>query len=175
VRKTSGEDLATLLAELEEILGAQVALHGRVEASLAARRETVRRARIDELVALCGQEQSLLGQLSAMEKTRLSVMARLASAIGPRESGALTLARAAEAAAPEQRDRLLALRDELRERAARARRESTVVRAAMDALNRHMVGILQTVRSALSGARVYERRGQVALGAQLDFSVDVRS
>jgi len=163
------------LAELEEILRAQVALHDRVEASLAARREAVRRARIDELAALCGQEQSLLGQLSALEKARLTVMARVAGAIGPPESGALSIESVAEAAAPEQRERLLALRDDLRVRAARARRESTVVRAAMDALNRHMVGVLQTVRSALSGARVYERRGQVALGAQLDFSVDVRS
>ena len=56
-----------------------------------------------------------------------------------------------------------------------ARRGSSVVRMASEALNRHMIGVLQTVRSALSGAGVYERKGQVALGAQLDFSVDVKS
>lgn len=81
----------------------------------------------------------------------------------------------AEVMSEEQGARLIELRDMLRDLVKQVRRGSSVVRIASEKLNRHMIGILQTVRTALSGAGVYERKGQVSLGAQLEFSVDVRS
>ena len=38
-----------------------------------------------------------------------------------------------------------------------------------------MSGIVQTVHSALSRARVYSRRGQINLGVQLESSLDLKS
>ena len=71
--------------------------------------------------------------------------------------------------------RLAALADQLRATVEDVRRVSAVVRKAGDALARHMSGLMQTVHSALSRARVYSRRGQLATGAQSRFSIDVTS
>jgi len=72
-------------------------------------------------------------------------------------------------------DEMTTLAGALREATAKVRRESSIVTAAAEALSRHMTGIMQTVNSALSRVGVYERRGRIAVGAQMDFCVDLKS
>jgi hypothetical protein len=88
-----------------------------------------------------------------------------------------TLSRLLERAASDddQRVRLLGVASELREAIAAARRGSSIVRDAATALARHMAGIQQTVHSALSRARVYERRGRLNLGSSMPAALDMKS
>ena len=67
------------------------------------------------------------------------------------------------------------IRDELNKMVIDIRKSSSVVRLAMEKLNQHMIGIKQIVYSTLSRAGVYGSRGQVALGTQLEFNVDIKS
>ena len=55
------------------------------------------------------------------------------------------------------------------------RRESSIVAAAAQALARHMSGIMQSVNGALSRVGIYERRGRIAVGSQLDYCIDMKS
>lgn len=168
-------DIETLLAELEENLRAQLARHHRLASALEAKREAIRTAQIDALAGICAGENEQLQHLGELEKRRLGLIGTLTERLEPDAAAPLTISDIAARTGAEQARRLLALRDELRETVKSVRRQSSVVRAAMESLNRHMIGILQTVRAALSGAGVYERRGRVSLGAQIDCSVDVRS
>ncbi len=70
---------------------------------------------------------------------------------------------------------MLQLSDELRSTIEEVRGSSRIVRAAADALARHMGGLLQTVQSALSRARVYSDQGRIATGAQYQFCLDLKS
>jgi hypothetical protein len=70
---------------------------------------------------------------------------------------------------------LAAYADQLRSLIAEVKRQSSIVRNAAEALSRHMSGIVQTVHSALSRARVYSHRGQINLGVQLESSLDLKS
>ena len=87
----------------------------------------------------------------------------------------MPVAAIAESVDEPDRTRLLALGEQLRSTMGQVRRASSVVRAAAEALDRHMAGIVHTVQSALSRARVYGSRGRLAAGAQMHFSVDLET
>ena len=55
------------------------------------------------------------------------------------------------------------------------RRESSIVTTAAEALRKHVTGIMQSVNRAISRAGTYERKGQISVGSQLDFCVDLTS
>ena len=71
--------------------------------------------------------------------------------------------------------RLAARAAELRELVHRSRREQSVVKAAGDALSRHMAGIVQSVSGALSGTGVYGRRGRLRDGVPVVAGLDLTS
>ena len=69
----------------------------------------------------------------------------------------------------------MALARRLRTVATEARHQSAALRQAMEALVGHVDGVLQRVHAALSAAGVYGQRGRIAVGTQLNFTVDLRS
>jgi hypothetical protein len=75
----------------------------------------------------------------------------------------------------DQRTRMLALAADLRDKVMAAKRAGAIVRDAASGLARHMAGIQQTVHSALSRARVYERRGRLNLGSAVTATLDMKS
>lgn len=175
ISKDRNGHLDAPLQRFECILSSQLELHGRLAVCIERKKECIRQAQIDSVAEICEEENEIVQKLGELEKTRLTLIGELTESLRPEASVPLTLIEIVGMAEDEQAGRLISLRDELRERVKQVRRESSVVRIAADKLNRHMIGILQSVRSALSGAGVYEQKGQVALGAQLEFSVDVRS
>ena len=69
----------------------------------------------------------------------------------------------------------MTLATDLRDTIETAKRRGAVVREASAALANHIAGIQQSAHSALSRARVYERRGRLNLGATAPAAVDLKS
>lgn len=160
---------------LERVLREQHALHKKIQSCIERKRNAIRIAQIEEITAICEEENELVQKQGELEKARLMILGRITEMVNPRAERPLTLQEVADIAPGERAERLLQLREALRELVDEVRRSSKIVRMASEKLNHHMVGIMQTVHSALSRAGVYGDKGRVAVGAQLDFSVDVKS
>jgi hypothetical protein len=130
---------------------------------------------MDAIKSVCQEQNRLAQQLAELEKSRLTVVGRLTESLHPQAAAPLSLNQIAEAAGEPAGDRLTALAGQLRAAVQEVKRASTVVRTAADALARHMSGLMQTVHSALTRARVYGRRGRLDTGAQSRFAIDVTS
>jgi hypothetical protein len=172
---TAAAASANELTMLERILVRQLDDHKRMLACMERNREAVRHADMDAIKSVCQEQNRLAQQLAELEKSRLTVVGRLTESLQPHAAAPLSLDQIAEAAGEPAGDRLTALAGQLRAAVQEVKRESTVVRTAADALARHMSGLMQTVHSALTRARVYSRRGRLATGAQSRFAIDVTS
>jgi len=162
------------IALLERILRGQLDDHKRMLDCMERNREAVRHADMEAIKLVCQEQNSLAQHLAELEKARLTAVGRLTESLEPQAAAPLSVSQIAEAAGEPGR-RLTALADQLRATVQEVRRASTVVRTAADALARHMSGLMQTVHSALTRARVYSHRGRLATGAQSRFSIDVTS
>lgn len=140
---------------------------------IAERREAVRRADFARFGAIDDSERRLLAEIAELDRIRLDeargVAVRLA--LAPEA----TLSAIAERLGPAEAAKLDAARGSLRELVDRVRRESGVLRQAVERLSAHMAGVLQSVHSALAHASVYSRTGRLAAGPSVISSVDIRS
>lgn len=160
---------------LEHILRSQLDGHQRLLKCIERKRQAIRTADITSVTSICSDENAVLLRLTELEKHRLELLGHLTQMTNPKASVPLTLNEIAQTADEPQQSRMLALAAQLREALEQVKRQSSIVRAAADALARHMSGIVQTVHSALSRARIYGHRGNIALGAQLQSIVDLKS
>lgn len=160
--------------DLEQLLAGQLADYRALLRCVERKRQAVRTADVQAVDGLCRQEAVVIQRLRAREEKRLALVIRLGGDQASREEPP-TLLQLAQHLDDPRRNRLLALADELRESAARLRREHSVVRSASESLSQHLNGLMQSMQSALSRAGIYGRRGHVAAGAQLQFKVDLKS
>jgi hypothetical protein len=163
------------LSQLEQILRRQLDGHHRLLDCIERNREAVRRADMDAIRSICEQENAVAQELAELEKARLYVVGRLTEVLRPDAAAPLSVSEISQALDKPESHRLTALAAQLRNTIQEVRRASEVVRAAADALARHMGGLMQTVQSALGRAPVYGRLGRLATGAQSQFCVDVTS
>ncbi|MHC4948885.1 MAG: flagellar protein FlgN [Planctomycetota bacterium] len=173
-RRTPAGTGMTALERLEDVLRRQVAGHGRLLATIEAKHRAIRRADFDAITALCGDEQRIARELTELDGERRQAVHAAATTLG-RPADPVTVAELADAAPAPRRARLLDVAGELRALVRRVRRASTVARAAAEALNGHMIGVMQVAHSALSRAGVYGAQGRISPGRQLPCRVDVRS
>jgi len=160
---------------LERILRGQLEGHQRLLTCMERKRQAIRTADIGSVTNICAEEHVLIQKLGEIEKHRLELLGRITEALCPKAVAPLTMSQIAHAAAEPQQTRLIALSAQLREALTELKAQSSIIRAAAEALSRHMAGIVQTVQSALSRACVYSHRGKIATGAQLQSLVDVKS
>lgn len=144
--------------ELEQLLRKLVDLHGAMLTSLADKREAIRTAQLDRIEPLCVHEKKIVQQILETDRARQTLSAKLAA---PPKGGVLTLTILAAAAPADIGARLRALGDSLRELVLRVKKESATVRQAAEALCQHIGGLMQTIHTAMSSARVYGRRGRI--------------
>ena len=175
VKPDPAANLQTMSAQLEKTLRALLEGQKKLLGCMERKREAIRRADLGLVTEICIQENTLTQRMSELEKHRLWLVGALTEQIDPSAERPATLGMIAEMLEEEPCRRLLAIGAELRDAVREVRRQSTVLRSTAEALARHMSGIAQTVHSALSRAGVYGRAGKVALGAQLEFSVDLKS
>lgn len=173
-------DRTQMIAAMEHILRAQTDAHRKLLSCLDRKREAVRTVRIDMVGVICDEERQIILSVSEMEAQRIELARRIVD--GPKvplatvsSAPPVPLSAILEVADEEARVRLEAVAAELREVAMEVRKRSSTVRAAAESLARHMSGVMQTVHSALSRAGVYGRQGAPAMGAQTQYSVDLRS
>lgn len=165
-------DIVALAARtLQEILDTQAEGYRRLLQSIERQRDAIRAADLASVPAIAGVQEKIVERLRLLDDRRETAGRALAQAIGidvestitdivdrlPEAEGAMLAARAAE----------------LRELVLRSRREQTVVKAAGDALARHMAGIVQSVTGALSGTGVYGRRGRLRDGVPVVAGLDL--
>ena len=173
--RTLNTDLDARIDRLMRILAVQIDSHTRLLACIEKKRQAIRAADIDAITQLCQAEQAIIQRLGDVEKRRLGLVGELTGQLAPEAPQPMTLDAIAEAVGGPRRKALIEVAARLRQTIQTVRRESSIVRAAADALNRHITGIMQTVNSALSRVGVYERKGRIATGSQMDFCVDIKS
>lgn len=165
-------DIVALAARtLQEILDTQAEGYRRLLQSIERQRDAIRAADLASVPTIAGVQEKIVQRLRQLDDRRETAGRALAQAIGidvestitdivphlPEADGARLQARAAE----------------LRDLVLRSRREQTVVKAAGDALARHMAGIVQSVTGALSGTGVYGRRGRLRDGVPVVAGLDL--
>jgi N-acetylglucosamine-6-phosphate deacetylase len=163
------------LDRLTRLLAAQTEGHHRLLQCIGRKRKAIKEADIDSITQLCRKEQALAQGIREMERQRLDIVGRLTRAWAPQAQSALSLREIAERGGSTWQEPLTELAGALRKAIDDVRRESSIVRAAADALSRHITGVMQTVNSAMSRVQLYERCGRIAVGAQMDFCVDLKS
>lgn len=171
----AGASTIDALEALEQNLRDQHELHGQIIQCLDETREALRTSRLDAVTRLCAREHDLVRRLGDLEQSRLALSAGITRTLRPDAAVPLKLDELVSVIDPTRAERLEAVGAELKTRVKEVKQRNAVVRETMGRLNRHMIGIMQTVSSALSRAGVYSRRGHVDPGAQLEFSLDVKT
>jgi hypothetical protein len=160
---------------LEQVLRAQLELHQRLLVCAERKRESVRRAEIDAVVALAKQEAPLLSRMQELERQRQQLAQHLTSALRPGQATPLKAAEIAQIVGDALGAPLVLLGAELKTMITKVQRETGIVRTAIDTLSKHMAGVVHTVHSALSRAQVYSRGGRMTSGEQVQFAIDIKS
>jgi hypothetical protein len=165
------------LLTLERVLRGQLEGWRRLLGVIERQREAIRSANGAALEQAAQEQRGLTRTLGMLDQQRVRVTAALHEAIAPGEPQSPSLLRVLDLAAEdeEQRMRLMTLARDLRDTIDTAKRRGAVVRQAAEGLANHIAGIQQTAHSALSRARVYERRGRLNPGAALPAAVDLKS
>ena len=171
----SDRGLQTEVELLKRMLAVQIDAQRTLLSCVQQKREAIRTANIDTITALCQQENEIIQKVATLEKKRLALVGRITQRVSPQAAKPLSLNEIADAAGDGLGPRLRTQAQTLREAIQAVRRESSIVNAAAATLSRHMAGIMQTVNSALSRIGVYERKGRISVGTQMDFRVDLKS
>lgn len=180
VRAHDPDDASAALDLLERLLQGQLDGYRRVLGVIERQRTAIRTADAAALHTATREEESIVRVLAALDAQRGQMLAHLHRKWLPQERQSPTLSQILQGA-PEQvadalrRARMQALANHLRQAVDTSKSRSAVVRSAAEMLSRHIAGIQQTVHSALSRARVYGRRGKLALGAATPAAVDLKS
>ena len=165
---------------LERLLQGQLDGYRRILGAIERQRTAIRTADAAALDTATREEESIVRALTVLDAQRGQMLAHLHKKWMPQERRAATLSQILRSAPPDvadaqRRARLEALANHLRQAVETSKSRSAVVRSAAEMLSRHIAGIQQTVHSALSRARVYGRRGKLAMGAATPATVDVKS
>ncbi len=160
---------------LEQNLRNQLDGHQKLLKCVERNREAIRKADMEQIKSICQQENVIAQQLAELEKWRLGLVGRLTQRLEPDADEPLPLDRIAAAVDEPLRRRLNALAGQLRIAVDEVRTASGIVRAASDALSRHMTGLMQSVQSVLASAKVYGCRGRLVSSGQNQYCVDVKS
>ena len=162
---------------MERLLRAQLEGWRRALLATDRQREALRKADGVALEQVGLEQQQIAKTLATLDQQRERLAVAMQKHIAPKVTNLLPLTNllAAASADVEQRERLMSIAADLRNTIETAKHRSSIVRNAAETLNKHIAGIQQTVHSALSRARVYGRRGKLALGSAMPAAVDIKS
>jgi cell fate (sporulation/competence/biofilm development) regulator YlbF (YheA/YmcA/DUF963 family) len=174
-RNLEPDPLPGLATRLVRVLDDLLAGQRKLAVLLEQKREAIRTADLDAIVRLCEAENELAQRLGDSEKTRLHLVGQITEHLAPDAAQPLTITQIAEAVDDPIAQQLSETGRALREQVQQVRRQSHVLRSAAETLAKHMAGIAQTVRSALTSAQVYSRGGSLDTGAPLQCAIDITS
>ena len=148
-----------IIDQLTGVLAKQLEAHGRLLALLKQKRQSLRQVQYEQVTTGSQQENTVIQQISELEKRRLQLVADLTLALDTHAAQPLRLAELAERLDEPDRGRLLVLRQQLFEHMAEVRRQTNVARRATESLVSHMQGLVQSIGAACSGMSVYASNG----------------
>ena len=157
---------------LEDIVRAQAETYGELVEAIALKREAIRTAKLDHVPAIAEHEATLIERLRELDINRMKEADKLCKKLGIEDG---TVSSIVEALPKEEGERLASLAAMLCDRIETAKRESSNVRAAGEALSMHMAGVMQSVRGVLATAGVYGRQGNLRTGVTTMSGLDVSS
>ena len=153
------EALTQQLEQLEETLGELVAEHEQLLTLMQEKRRCLREADTDGMSEICRLENEKLQTISELEKQRLETIGHMTLQLDANAREPMRLRGLAEALPEPARGRLLARRQQLRERMEEVRRESSVARRAAQSLMGHVEGLVNTLSSVAAQGASYDRGG----------------
>ncbi|HWB20957.1 MAG TPA: flagellar protein FlgN [Phycisphaerales bacterium] len=168
-------ELTKLSDLLEHVLRNLVASQQSLLVCLDEKRTAVRVADTPALGSICARERTCIQRIEELDSQRSEIMRRLAPLVGIKANGAVRISAVADAIGEDAGKRLQTISQELRDLVLRVQKESSIVKNAMEALSRHLGGIVESVNGAMSRARVYGRKGRISVGVQLAGTVDLKS
>ncbi len=164
-----------LINQIELILRKQFTLHEQLAQMIARKRDIIRSGQIQSITQICEEENVIVQQIAELEKRRFILVGQVTELVDPNRETPLTVSEMATLVEHEQSERLTAFAAQVREIVERVRRESSVVRNAMEQLSMHMAGLMQLVQGTLSRAKVYGRHGRLAVGVPVSSALDLKS
>jgi len=151
--------IGSLVLRLEDVLRDLIGQHEHLARHLIAKRTALAAAEHDRIVKLLEVENAVVQAVAEADKMRQQIVADLTLQLNPTASAPIPLCDLAQQLEEPHCGRLLALREQLRDRMLTVQRESAVARSATEALARHMQGLLHTIQTVCSGGTAYEAGG----------------
>jgi len=133
---------------LETVLKQLADRHEQLLVLMKRQRESLRLADHHGVSECSRLENTLVQAIGDLEKRRLELVAQLTKLVDPSSAAPMRMRDLAERLPEPARGRLLVLREQLRERIAAVKDESSVTRRATEALLKHMQGLVHTLGSA---------------------------
>jgi hypothetical protein len=147
---------------LEALLDNLLALHEQLLHIAEQKRQALQNADTGHMTRLCELENEKLQAISEQEKKRLECVAALTQRVVPDAGEPMRLRSLAEQLPEPNRGRLLAQRQQLRQRMEAVREQSSVARRATESLLNHVNGLVRTLTTLASHAATYDRDGEMA-------------
>jgi FlgN protein len=166
------EDLTPLKAQVQRMLAVQE----RILQALAHKREAIRTANSEALLAATESEGALVSEMVNLEQQRRHLVQEMTKRRGLAQlhPGA-TLAEIAALAKSGEAKELLDVGAELRRLVEQAAQENNVLREAGGRLLGHLQHLSSLMHGALDRAKTYSRAGRMQVTPQLSSTVDLRS
>jgi len=133
---------------LESVLKQLADRHEQLLALMLRQREALRLADHRSVSEYSRLENVLVQAIGDLEKRRQELVAQMTRAIDPSAPAPMRMRDLAERLPEPARGRLLVLREQLRERIAKVKEQSSVARRATEALLKHMQGLVHTLGNA---------------------------
>lgn len=133
---------------LETVLRQLADRHEQLLTLMKRQREALRQADHRGVSECSRLENALVQAIGDLEKKRLELVAQLTRVVEPTAAAPMRMRDLAERLPEPSRGRLLVLREQLRERIAKVKEESSVTRRATESLLKHMQGLVQTLSGA---------------------------
>jgi chromosome segregation ATPase len=133
---------------LETVLKQLADRHEQLLTLMKRQREALRQADHHGVSEYSRLENALVQAIGDLEKRRQQIVADLTRLVDPSANAPMRMRDLAERLPEPARGRLLVLREQLRERIAKVKEESSVTRRATESLLKHMQGLVHTLGSA---------------------------
>lgn len=133
---------------LETVLKQLADRHEQLLSLMKRQREALRLADHRGVSECSRLENTVVQAIGDLEKNRLELVAQLTRVVDPSATAPMRMRDLAERLPEPSRGRLLVLREQLRDRIALVKEQSSVTRRATESLLKHMQGLVNTLGSA---------------------------
>ncbi|MEM8756442.1 MAG: flagellar export chaperone FlgN [Planctomycetota bacterium] len=164
------------VARLEGIIRSLTAAQHELAALAGKHREALRAADGVRITALAFERDMVNARIVTLNRERMEAVGAIATSLGldARRAATLTVRELLGSVGEPAASSLIAAADELRSALLDTQREHSVLRDATAAVAGQLGGVLTRVLSACSTANTYTAGGQIAVGAAVPGTLDMR-